>query len=98
MEALALLEKDPTFFNIIITDIEMPEMNGFEFASACRAHPKLQNLPIIAYTATLSQEVARKCTEVGMDDCIVKTDRPGLLKRVAESITQNAMKRKEIAA
>ena len=46
-EALALIE-DGSAFDVVITDIEMPEMDGFEFAEALRADPRTADLPVIA--------------------------------------------------
>ena len=82
-------------FDMIVTDIEMPGMNGFDFAAACRSNPSLGGaIPIVAYTATMSDEVVKRCQAVGMQDCIVKTDRPKLLESVARYLSH----RKEIAA
>ena len=91
--AIKLLTPDHKF-DMIVTDIEMPGMNGFEFVTACRNNPNINGLPIIAYTATLSAEVVRRSKEVGMDDCIVKTDRPGLLQSVSKCLSHS----KEAAA
>lgn len=93
-EALERIGVDPTHFDLIVTDIEMPGMNGFEFTSACRALPGVNGKPIIAYTASLSDEVMAKGKSVGMDDCILKTDRPGLLEAVSRCLTGH----EEIAA
>jgi two-component system, chemotaxis family, sensor kinase CheA len=86
-EALQVLLKDRAKCDLIVTDIEMPDMNGFEFATACRTNPNLSSIPIVAYTASLSNEVAARSREVGMNDCIVKTDRPGLLQAVSFCLT-----------
>jgi two-component system chemotaxis sensor kinase CheA len=82
-EALQLLTENDMKFDIIVTDIEMPVMDGFEFAAACRKSPQVNGTPIVAYTASLSSEIIKRSKEVGMNDCIVKTDRPGLLESVA---------------
>lgn len=78
---------------MIVTDIEMPGMNGFDFASACRNNPNINGIPIVAYTATISDDVIKRSKVVGMQDCIVKTDRPGLLASVARCLIG-----KEVAA
>lgn len=70
-------------FNMIVTDIEMPGMNGFEFATVCRNSQQTKHTPIVAYTASMSEEVRRMTKESGMNDCIVKTDRAGLLDTVS---------------
>ena len=72
---------------MIVTDIEMPGMDGFEFAKNCRSNPNVNGIPIIAYTATMSEEVVLRSKTAGMNDCIVKTDRPGLLESVARHIS-----------
>ncbi len=85
-EALQILNKNPDRFDIIVTDIEMPNMNGFEFSSACRAQSTFATLPIIAYTSSMSQEVMRRAKEVGINECIVKTDRPKLLESMSHHL------------
>lgn len=93
-EAMKLLNANPSKFQIVVTDIEMPGMNGFEFTQAARAIPQMAHVPIIAYTASLSQEVMARGKSVGMNECIVKTDRPGLLKAVTHYVATD----KELAA
>jgi two-component system chemotaxis sensor kinase CheA len=93
-EALKAIGADPNRFDLIVTDIEMPGMNGFEFTTACRALPGLLSTPIIAYTASLSEEVMKRGKSVGMNDCILKTDRPGLLQAVSRCLNE----REEMAA
>ena len=87
-EALSLLNDGRHHFDMIVTDIEMPGMNGFEFTTACRNNPGINGIPIVAYTSTLSAEVMQKSKDVGMNDCIVKTDRPGLLETVSRCLFQ----------
>ena len=73
---------------MMVTDIEMPGMNGIELANVCRGIPQTSAIPIIAYTASLSNETLRLAQKVGMQDCIVKTDRPGLLQSMARNLAQ----------
>ena len=62
-EALKLLTQDTKGFDLVVTDIEMPEMNGFEFAKTCRTMPQLKGLPIVAYTSSLGEDVVRRGRE-----------------------------------
>ena len=89
-EALQLINRDKMKFDMIVTDIEMPIMDGFAFAAACRSNPQVNGIPIVAYTSSLSNEVVKRCKDVGMNDCIVKTDRPGLLEAVSQCLSREA--------
>jgi len=88
-QALSLLIDKGQKFDMIVTDIEMPGMNGFEFATACRNAKQLNGIPIVAYTASMSDEVMKRSKNAGMNDCIVKTDRPGLLQSVAKHLHEH---------
>jgi PAS domain S-box-containing protein len=58
-------------FDIILMDLQMPEMNGFEATEYIRKKMKL-SLPIIALTADVTTIDVEKCKEVGMNDYISK--------------------------
>ncbi|MEO8234161.1 MAG: PAS domain S-box protein [Flavobacterium sp.] len=58
-------------FDIILMDLQMPEMNGFEATEYIRKKMKL-TLPIIALTADVTTIDVAKCKEVGMDDYVSK--------------------------
>jgi two-component system chemotaxis sensor kinase CheA len=89
LEALRILTEKNMRFDAIVTDIEMPVMDGFDFVIACRKESKVNGTPIIGYTASLSSEVIERSKDVGMNDCIVKTDRLGLLDTVANLIVSH---------
>jgi PAS domain S-box-containing protein len=65
-------------FNLILLDLQMPEMDGFEVARAVRNHQveAKRNTPIIALTASSLIEVKDQLEEVGMDDYIPKPFNP----------------------
>ncbi len=71
-EALAALEKQ--FFDLVLMDIQMPEMDGFEATVAIRQKEKgsANHLPIIAMTAHAMAGDKERCLEAGMDDYIAK--------------------------
>jgi two-component system chemotaxis sensor kinase CheA len=92
LEAVNLLQKDSNF-QLIITDIDMPEMNGLEFAEACKGDASLQHIPIVALTATSKEGVRSKTVQLGFHDYISKSDRDGLfdlVEKVFESSTIGA--------
>ncbi|OAB47407.1 response regulator [Paenibacillus antarcticus] len=70
-EALELLEKDPNF-DLILMDIMMPEMDGYQAMKAIRAMPQFEKLPIIALTAKAMKEDRKRCIDAGASDYISK--------------------------
>lgn len=82
-DGLALLEAGQTF-DAAITDIEMPDMNGFQFAEAVRADARHSELPIIALSSVVSPEAIERGRRVGFHDFVAKFDRQGLIAALKE--------------
>ncbi|MGH6684522.1 MAG: hybrid sensor histidine kinase/response regulator [Pseudolabrys sp.] len=82
-EALAMLKEGRTF-DVVITDIEMPEMDGFEFAKNLRDDPRTADLPLIALSSVVSAEAVERGREVGFHDYVAKFDRQGLIAALKE--------------
>ena len=74
----AIKEFDDSDFHLVLLDLQMPEMDGFEVASYIRAHldPHKKKTPIIALTASSLIDVKQQLDEVGMDDFIPKPFNP----------------------
>ncbi len=83
LEALAMLTDGRTF-DVIVTDIEMPEMNGFEFAERLRGDPRTADLPVIALSSVVSAEAVERGRQVGFHDYVAKFDRQGLIAALKE--------------
>ena len=68
-------------YNLILMDIQMPEMDGFEATRQIRASGKLgvERMPIIAMTANAMESDKEKCMRAGMNDHIAKPINPELL-------------------
>ncbi|WP_316815248.1 response regulator [Pedobacter nyackensis] len=71
-EALALIEKNK--YDVILTDIQMPEMDGMELASRIRAHTdhKKAKIPLIAITGQVNVESHEAYLSAGLNDYIIK--------------------------
>jgi len=82
-EALALLH-DNKRFDVILTDIEMPGMNGFDFAQQVLGDPRMANVPVIALSSMISPEFIERGRQVGFHDYVAKFDRPGLIAALKE--------------
>ncbi|MGN6309544.1 MAG: hybrid sensor histidine kinase/response regulator [Xanthobacteraceae bacterium] len=71
-------------FDAVLTDIEMPDMNGFEFAETIRADQKLNDVPIIALSSMISPAAIERGRQAGFHDYVAKFDRPGLIAALKE--------------
>ena len=70
-EALETFERhEPTF---IVTDLNMPGVNGVEFIKMIRSRQASRNSPVIlAITAKLNQEIEEECMKAGADEVLIK--------------------------
>ncbi len=82
LEALeALEEKLP---DLILMDVQMPEMDGLEATEQIRRDRRFSKIPIVALTAHVLPEERQKCEDVGMDDYVPKPFKPGELRERVE--------------
>jgi two-component system chemotaxis sensor kinase CheA len=82
-DALSLI-KNGQRVDIVVTDIEMPGMDGFAFAEAMRSDPRTSRVPIIALSSMTSPEAIERGRKVGFYDYVAKFDRPGLIAALKE--------------
>jgi two-component system chemotaxis sensor kinase CheA len=83
LQALSLLGDEAS--DLVVTDIEMPEMDGLELLRSIRAHARMSNIPVLIVTSRTSEEDHQKGLNAGADGYIVKTsfDEAGLLGAVS---------------
>jgi CheY-like chemotaxis protein len=70
-EALQVIRDNPAI-DLILMDIMMPVMNGYEAIEAIRADKKISHIPVIAATAKALKDDKAKCFEAGANDYITK--------------------------
>ena len=71
--------------DVVLMDVEMPEMNGYETTRRIRAELGLTGVPVIALTANVFREIQDKCLASGMNDCLTKpVDTKMLYKKLVE--------------
>jgi two-component system chemotaxis sensor kinase CheA len=75
-----------TEISMLVTDIEMPNMNGFELTKKIRGDSQYCKLPIIALTTLASAEDVAKGKAVGVDEYHIKLDKERLMVSVHDYI------------
>lgn len=74
-------------FDLIVTDLEMPEMDGFELIKEVRAKSDFKDIPIIVVTSLSGEEIRRKVLEIGANSYEVKLNREKLLGEIEELLS-----------
>ncbi|MCL2244962.1 MAG: response regulator [Treponema sp.] len=72
--AVSMFDKSPDIYDLILMDVQMPEMDGYESTRKIRAlsHPRAKTIPIVAMTANVFREDIEKCLNAGMNDHVGK--------------------------
>ncbi len=78
-------------FDLVVTDIEMPRMNGFELTRKIRNESGNRDVPIIAVTSLAGDENKQRGLEAGIDDYQAKLDREKVLKAVTRLLKEKAL-------
>lgn len=81
---LALTDK----VHMLISDIEMPEMDGHNLTRNIRQTPVLAGLPVVLFSSLITDALRHKGEAVGADEQVSKPDLPGLTQRVRELIAR----------
>jgi CheY-like chemotaxis protein len=77
-------------YDLILMDLQMPEMDGFETTAAIRKLPGYGAVPIVALTANISDEIRQQCQEQGMQGFISKpVEPPRLWEAISRYLVRN---------
>ncbi len=77
--AWSILQRGEHQFVGVVTDIEMPNMNGFELCERIRGSATHKHLPVVALTSLASDEHVRRGNQVGVSEYLIKLDRDKLV-------------------
>lgn len=95
-EALEKMQTQP--FDLVLLDIMMPEMNGFQVLERLKADDTLRHIPVIVISAADDIESIVKCIELGAEDYLPKPYNAALLKaRIGASLDKKYLRDKEQA-
>jgi len=91
VQALEMLKRGS--YDLMLLDIEMPEMNGYEVLEACLQDDELRNIPIIMTSSLDEIDSVVKCVELGAEDYLNKPVNPILLRaRVNASLEKKRLR------
>ncbi|MGI9414293.1 MAG: response regulator, partial [Hyphomicrobiales bacterium] len=80
------LRDNGTCFDVIVSDIEMPDMDGFAFAEAVASDTKWANTPIIALSSRPSSDLIERARRANFADYVGKFDREGLIDVLKQTV------------
>lgn len=96
VQALETLEGDESF-DLVLLDVMMPNMNGWETLKAIRKNPKVKDIPVIMVTAVNEDQKMISGLKIGADDYIVKPFiLPNLLARI-EAVLRRTKRTSQIS-
>ncbi|MEG4109484.1 adenylate/guanylate cyclase domain-containing protein [Microcoleus sp. S13_C5] len=96
LQALEMLRSDP--FDLVLLDIMMPQMNGYQVLENLKADEKLRHIPVIMISAVDDIDSIVRCIELGAEDYLSKPFNPVLLKaRISACLEKKRLRDKEQA-
>lgn len=81
MDAIEKISNNPDSVDLIITDLNMPNVDGYEFISTLRRNSKYQNVPIIILSSEEDDDDKQKGLEAGANSYLVKPFKSSILLR-----------------
>ncbi|GAB4142980.1 MAG: chemotaxis protein CheW [Sphingomonadales bacterium] len=85
-QAALKLRDDGVKFDLIVSDIEMPGLSGFDFAEQIKADGNWCDTPIVALSAMASEQDFERGRQVGFNDYVAKLDREALLNALSQQL------------
>jgi adenylate cyclase len=90
-EALAVLRQRPV--DLLLLDIEMPELDGYQVLEALAADPRLRDLPVVMMSSVEEVDSVARCIEMGAEDYLFKPVNPVLLRaRIGASLEKKRLR------
>jgi CheY-like chemotaxis protein len=94
-QTLEKLQSEP--FDLVLLDVQMPEIDGYQVLEQMKADPRLREIPVIMITAVDELESTVRCIELGAQDYLPKPFNPVLLRaRLAACLERKWLRDQEI--
>lgn len=79
-QAIDELSRNPGGYDVVVSDIEMPVMNGYQLVSMIKSDPRLSHLPVMALTSLEGEENVQKGFDAGFDAYEIKLDKDKVVR------------------
>lgn len=86
LESLTVNKNISELVQLVVTDIEMPQMDGHHLTKKIKSHPDLQVIPVIIFSSLITDDLRHKGVEVGAEDQISKPEITKLILKMDELI------------
>src|SRR5437764_5907101 len=95
-QALEKLQAEP--FDLVLLDVQLPEMDGYQLLEQLKADPRLRDIPVIMISAVEELESVVRCIELGAQDYFPKPFNPVLLNaRISACLEKKRLRDQEVA-
>jgi two-component system chemotaxis response regulator CheV len=92
------LVEDGDDFDILLTDIEMPKLDGLTLTRRIKEDSKLSHIPVIVFSSVMAEDIKRKAQSIGADAQITKPEMRNLLEKVIELLGKTPKAIKKLAS
>lgn len=89
-----LLQDEGDEVDLLLTDIEMPKMDGLALTRHVKESSRLKHIPVIVFSSVMAEDIKRKAQSIGADAQITKPEMRGLLETVIE-LLENSPKNRD---
>ena len=84
------MQDNPGEVQLVVTDLEMPNMDGFELTEHIKSDDRFNHLPVLALTSLAGEEDVARGKKVGIDDYQIKLDKEKLLQSIFSFLSSKA--------
>lgn len=81
--------EEAKLFDLVLTDIEMPRMDGLHLTSKIKSDPELKNIPVILFSSLITKDNINKGKAVGADAQASKPDSKGMIKAIEDCLAKS---------
>ncbi|MCF4151444.1 chemotaxis protein [Dethiosulfovibrio sp. F2B] len=83
-------EEEPGHFDLLISDIEMPKMDGFALTRLVKQDDERRDMPVVIFSSIMADDIRRKAASIGAEAQITKPEIGGLVEKVCELLLERS--------